>query len=87
VQLVVGISGASGAIYGVRLVEALRFLDVGVDLVVSTAGASTLRHETGMKVDGPGAAGDDRAPGARPRGGRSPAAPTGRTGWSSPRAR
>ena len=50
-QLVVGISGASGAIYGVRLVEALRFLDVGVDLVVSTAGASTLRHETGMKVD------------------------------------
>jgi 4-hydroxy-3-polyprenylbenzoate decarboxylase len=51
VQLVVGISGASGAVYGVRLLEALRSLDVGVDLVVTAGGVRTLRHETGLTVD------------------------------------
>lgn len=50
-QVVVGISGASGAIYGVRIIEALHLLGVGVDLIVSNAGSQTLRHETGRKID------------------------------------
>lgn len=47
-RLVVGISGASGAIYGVRLLEALRALDVETHLVVSKAGEMTIGYETDM---------------------------------------
>ncbi len=49
-RIIVGISGASGAIYGVRLLELLRVLDVETHLVVSRAGALTLTHETGKTV-------------------------------------
>ena len=48
-RLVVGISGATGAVYGVRLLEALHGLGVQVDLVVSTHGAQTLRHELDLR--------------------------------------
>jgi len=44
-RLIVGISGASGAIYGVRTLSALTALGVETELVVSTAGAQTLRTE------------------------------------------
>lgn len=44
-RLVVGISGASGAIYGVRTLAALARLGVETELVVSPAGAQTLRSE------------------------------------------
>ena len=44
----VGISGASGAIYGIRLLEALRALDVETHLVVSKAAEMTLGYETDM---------------------------------------
>lgn len=47
-RMVVGITGASGAIYGVRLLERLREAGVETHLVVSKAGALTLRHETGL---------------------------------------
>lgn len=50
-RLIVGISGASGAIYGVRLLEVLRDSDVETHVVVSKAGALTLKHETGMDLD------------------------------------
>ena len=45
-RVVVGISGASGAVYGVRLLQALRELG-GIEshLVVSDAGWQNLRHE------------------------------------------
>ncbi|HEV7371111.1 UbiX family flavin prenyltransferase [Arenibaculum sp.] len=49
-RIIVGISGASGAVYGVRALETLRALDVETHLVVSKAGALTLEHELGMKV-------------------------------------
>lgn len=50
-RIVVGISGASGAVYGVRLLEALRpIADVETHLVVSDGGATTLRHELDLKV-------------------------------------
>ena len=48
-KVVVGISGASGAPYGVRLLEKLREReDAETHLVVSRAGEKTLHHETGL---------------------------------------
>ena len=46
-RLVVGISGATGVIYGIRLLERLREAGVETHLVVSRWGARTLLHETG----------------------------------------
>jgi 4-hydroxy-3-polyprenylbenzoate decarboxylase len=49
--VIVGISGASGAIYGVRLLEVLGGVaDVETHLVVTRGAAATLDHETGIKV-------------------------------------
>src|SRR5689334_1451871 len=48
-RLIVGISGASGAIYGARLLELLRPLPVETHLVVSRSGEVTLALETGLK--------------------------------------
>jgi flavin prenyltransferase len=45
-RLIVGITGASGSIYGVRLLEMLRGTDVETHLVMSRWGARTLVHET-----------------------------------------
>jgi len=49
-RLVVGISGASGVIYGVRLLEALRPLPVETHLVMTRTAEVTLAHETDLKV-------------------------------------
>ena len=49
-RLVVGISGASGAVYGVRLLEALSELGVESHLIVSKAAAMTLGQETGLSL-------------------------------------
>ena len=47
-RLIVGITGASGAVYGVRLLERLRgFPKAEVHLVVSQAGQQVLQRETG----------------------------------------
>jgi 4-hydroxy-3-polyprenylbenzoate decarboxylase len=45
-RLVVGITGATGTIYGVRLLQALHGSGVETHLVVSRWGARTLIHET-----------------------------------------
>ena len=49
-RIIVGISGASGAVYGARLLQALRELG-GIEshLVVSDAGWRNLRHELDME--------------------------------------
>ncbi len=47
-RVIVGVSGASGVIYGVRLLTALRELEVETHLVVSRAGARTLTEETDL---------------------------------------
>ena len=44
-EVVLGISGASGAAYGVRLAEALQELNIPIRLVVSNSGRITLKHE------------------------------------------
>jgi 4-hydroxy-3-polyprenylbenzoate decarboxylase len=50
-KLVVGVSGASGAIYGVRLLEKLRLLSgVEVHLILTRSGEKTLFLETGKKA-------------------------------------
>jgi 4-hydroxy-3-polyprenylbenzoate decarboxylase len=45
-RLIVGISGASGAIYGVRLLELLKPTPIETHLVISRAGAITIAAET-----------------------------------------
>jgi 4-hydroxy-3-polyprenylbenzoate decarboxylase len=48
---VVAITGASGAVYGVRLLSLLREMpSVETHLIVSKAGATTIRHELGRSV-------------------------------------
>ena len=49
-RLIVGISGASGVAYGVRLLEALKPLDVETHLVLSQSAEVTLAYETDYKV-------------------------------------
>ena len=49
-RLVLGISGASGVIYGLRLLETLRPLPVETHLVVSKAAELTLAYETDRKL-------------------------------------
>jgi 4-hydroxy-3-polyprenylbenzoate decarboxylase len=46
VRLVVGMTGASGAVYGIRLLEHLRVLGVETHLVASRWGERTIQHET-----------------------------------------
>jgi flavin prenyltransferase len=48
-RMIVGISGASGVIYGARLLELLRPLPVETHLVVSRAAEVTLALETDLK--------------------------------------
>ena len=49
-RLIIGISGASGIIYGVRLLQALKTLPVETHLVMTRTAEVTLAHETRMKV-------------------------------------
>ena len=51
-RLVVGISGASGVVYGVRALQALAELGVETHLVLSRAAALTLRQETALDPSG-----------------------------------
>ena len=49
-RLIVGISGASGVIYGIRLLEILRDCGVETHLVMTRAAEITLAHETRRKL-------------------------------------
>lgn len=48
--LLVGMSGGSGAVYGVRLLEVLKQLKMEAHLIVSTAAKETLAIETSHKL-------------------------------------
>lgn len=50
-RIVVAITGASGAIYGVKLVESLVAAGCETHLIVSGAGAEVLSHEVGLTVE------------------------------------
>jgi 4-hydroxy-3-polyprenylbenzoate decarboxylase len=48
-RLIVGISGASGVIYGVRMLELLKKTDIETHLVMSKSAEMTLAYETDLK--------------------------------------
>jgi 4-hydroxy-3-polyprenylbenzoate decarboxylase len=48
-RLVVGISGASGAIYGIRMLELLKKTDIETHLVMSKSAEMTIVYETDYK--------------------------------------
>ncbi len=49
-RLIVGISGASGVVYGIRLLELLRDTDFETHLVMSRSAEVTVAHESSRKV-------------------------------------
>jgi flavin prenyltransferase len=49
--IIVGISGASGAVYGVRLLEVLKANGLPAELVISKSAAQTLKEETNFSTD------------------------------------
>ena len=49
-RFIIGISGASGAIYGVRMLEVARRLGLETHLVMTRSAKVTLAHETTLKV-------------------------------------
>ncbi|WP_302480225.1 UbiX family flavin prenyltransferase [Sphingomonas bacterium] len=49
-RLIVGMSGASGVIFGVRALERLRETGIETHLVMTQAAKLTLAHETSLKV-------------------------------------
>ena len=50
-RIVIGISGASGVIYGVRILELLRETDFETHLIISRAGRLNIEIETDYKPD------------------------------------
>lgn len=50
-RLVVGITGASGVILGIRLLEVLRKTEIETHLILSPAGRLTITQETERKVE------------------------------------
>lgn len=49
-RIILAMTGASGAIYGLRTLEALKRLNVQVHLIVSPVGAQVLEEETGTQL-------------------------------------
>ena len=49
-RIIVGISGASGVVYGVRALEILRSLNIETHLVMTRSAQITMAHEMSMKV-------------------------------------
>ncbi len=50
-KIVVGISGASGAIYGIRILEVLKSLEIESHAIISNAAVQTITHETSYSID------------------------------------
>jgi len=59
-RLIVGITGASGAVYGIRILEMIKAVDdVEAHLVISPAGRLTIGQETDWDVDAVNALADE----------------------------
>jgi 4-hydroxy-3-polyprenylbenzoate decarboxylase len=50
-RIIVGISGASGILYGIRTLEVLKLAGVQTHLIVSKAAERTLGYETDLKLE------------------------------------
>lgn len=51
IKLVVGISGASGAVYGLRILEVLQHVGVETHLVMSDLAKRTIVYETDYTIN------------------------------------
>lgn len=49
-RIIVGITGATGAVFGVRLLESLKAAEVETHLVLSKWGQQTVEHELGLTL-------------------------------------
>lgn len=45
-RIIVGITGSSGVIYGIKIMESLHSLDIETHLILSEWGANTIKIET-----------------------------------------
>ncbi|EER21970.1 UbiX family flavin prenyltransferase [Rickettsia endosymbiont of Ixodes scapularis] len=50
-KIIIGISGASGAIYGIRLLEVLKEQNIETHLIISEGAALTIKLETKYSID------------------------------------
>ena len=50
-RIILAITGASGAIYGVKALETLKALGVEVHLIITLVAAAVISHETGLSVE------------------------------------
>lgn len=50
-MIIVGITGASGVVYGIRLLEALKDLNIETGLIISNAGKTVIQYEDEKTVD------------------------------------
>ena len=50
-KLIIGITGSTGAIYGVRMLEVLKKLNVETHLIMSEWGAKCISMETEFSLD------------------------------------
>ena len=50
-RLIIGITGASGAVLGIRMLEALKSLPIETHLILSNSAPLTIQQETDWKVD------------------------------------
>jgi 4-hydroxy-3-polyprenylbenzoate decarboxylase len=50
-RIIVGITGATGAVFGVRLLQGLRAAEVESHLVLSKWGQQTVEHEMGLSLE------------------------------------
>jgi 4-hydroxy-3-polyprenylbenzoate decarboxylase len=50
-RLIVGISGATGAIYGIRLMEVLKEIEIQTHLILTEAAKKTILLETEFRID------------------------------------
>lgn len=50
-RIILGISGASGAVYGIRALEMLRPLEIETHLIISPAAAITIAEETDVSLE------------------------------------
>jgi len=50
-RLIIGMTGSTGAIFGVRMLEALKASDIESHLIISKWAQRTLEHETGYTIE------------------------------------
>ena len=50
-RLIIGMTGSTGAIFGVRFLEALKHTDVESHLIISKWAQRTIEHETNYTVE------------------------------------